>query len=162
MVRRNLLGAATIVAMTAATALSALAQPAPFEPPRKAGWTFLALSDNTLVYVKTHAIKGPIRQVWTLYELPAKRERQGLTFMSVASLGEFNCTEQTTRTVEESFYEQAGMTGMPLAAPPFTPTPWVHPEDGSVGAMKMDFACASGTLATRPLAPTDRAQQALA
>lgn len=154
--RRSLLGVAAVATLTA-TAFGALAQPPGFEPPRKAGWTFLALSDDTLVYVKNHTPTGPIRKVWTLYDLPAKRERMGLTFMSVASLGEFNCAEETTRTVEESFYEQPGMAGAPLVGPPFVPTAWMHPDEGSVGAMKMEFACKSGTLTALDVSPADRA-----
>lgn len=151
--RRSLLGAAAVAIVTAATAFGALAQPPGFEPPRRPGWTFLALSDDTLVYVKSHTATGPIRKVWTLYDLPSKRERMGLSFMSVASLGEFNCAEETTRTVEESFYEQPGMAGAPLTAPPLVPTAWVHPDEGSVGAMKMEFACKSGAVAALEASP---------
>ena len=140
MVRPMASCATALLLLTTATS-SAVGQPSPFDPPAKPGWTFLALSDDTLVYVKHHPPAGSIRRVWTLYDLPSKREREGVTFMSVASLGEFNCAEQTTRTVEESYYALPGMAGAPHARPPIMPTPWVKPDEGSIGALKLEFAC---------------------
>jgi hypothetical protein len=140
---RPLTSCASALLLLSTAASGAFGQPSPFEPPAKPGWTFLALSDDTLVYVKHHPASGAIRRVWTLYDLPSKREREGVSFMSVASLGEFNCAEQTTRTVEESYYERSGMAGTPISRPPIEPTPWVKPDEGSIGALKLDFACAA-------------------
>lgn len=111
--------------------------------PQKPGWTYLTFSDDTHVYVKDAVATptGAIRKVWTLYDLPEKNEREGHVFMSVASLGEFDCERKTTRTIEEAYYEQPGMTGKPIERPPIVPTPWVEPSEGSVGAMKLEFAC---------------------
>jgi len=134
----KLVPASLIIAALAGLAPPAFAQ---LEGPPRPGWTFLALSDDTLVYVKADPPSGAIRKVWTMYELPMPREREGVTFRSVKSLGEFDCTQGLTRTVEEAYYAQAGVEGSPHDKPPIAPTPWVKPSEGSVGEMKLEFAC---------------------
>ena len=139
---RQSLGCGLILALLAPAA-GAVVPPSPgaFEAPARPGWTFLALSDDTLVYVKDAPASGAIRKVWTLYDLPTKRERDGVIIMSVASLGEYDCAEMTSRTVEEAYHEQPGLAGVAHVRPPIEPTGWERPSRGSIGAMKIDFAC---------------------
>jgi hypothetical protein len=84
---------------------------------------------------------GGVRRVWTAYDSAGPRERDGFTFHSVRSLGEFDCRRMVSRVVDETYHAAPALTGPSWHSPKFIPTPWAKPEPGSVGAMRMAFAC---------------------
>lgn len=109
----------------------------------KAGWTLITASDDTWVFMKPadRGRSGGVRRVWTAYDSEKVRDRQGFAFHSVESLGEFDCQKQLSRIVEERFHEHPALKGQTWQAPNFIPTPWAAPAPGSVGAVRMAFAC---------------------
>lgn len=108
----------------------------------KAGWTLITASEDVFVYMRP-AGQGDagLRRVWTAYDADGPREHDGFTFRSVESLGEFDCRRNVSRVVEETYHEAAALTGKSWQSPKFIPTPWATPAPGSVGAIRMAFAC---------------------
>jgi hypothetical protein len=135
-VRAGLLGAALALGVAAAPAAAA-----PFGL-EKAGWTLITASEDTYVYMRAaEAVGSGVRRVWTAYDSDNARQRQGFAFRSVESLSEFDCRRNLTRVVEELFHAGAGLTGSTWKQPNFVPTEWAAPTPGSVGAVRMAFAC---------------------
>ena len=113
----------------------------------KDGWRFVSYSDGTSVYMKrpeAAQLKAPVRQLWTVYDSEKPRDRMGFAFMSVASLGEYDCKKRVSRVVRETFHAMRGLTGETWVQPNFIPTQWAPPAEGSVGEARMDFACPKG------------------
>lgn len=131
---------ATLTGLTLATLLAGVAhaQPTVLE---KAGWTLVTASDDTYVYMRAAAPEGGLRRVWTAYDADNTLERDGFSFRSVASLGEFDCKKNRSRVVDETYHDAPALAGRSWRSPKFTPTPWATPQPGSVGAIRMAFAC---------------------
>ena len=109
----------------------------------RAGWTLVTASDETFVYMKDAPGGGigSVRQAWTVYDSARKRDRAGFAFMSVKSLGEFDCGRRLARVLHETFHAERGLGGLAWEPPAFVVTDWAAPEDGSVGELRMAFAC---------------------
>jgi hypothetical protein len=135
--------------LTAASGVVAAPQmaapPGPLE--KQKGWTFVTYSDETAVYMKRHGppAKSAVKQVWTAYDSPNPRDRQGFTFKSVASLGEYDCAKGASRVIFESFHEKQNLTGRKWSQPDFHATEWAKPAKGTVGEQRLEFACTSVT-----------------
>ena len=108
----------------------------------RAGWTLVTASDDTWVYMKHHAnVEDGVRQAWTAYDSDNVLSRDGFKFRSVESLGEFDCKRRQTRVLHEIYHDQPALQGRSWKSPKFIPTPWAAPQPGSVGAIRMAFAC---------------------
>lgn len=117
-------------------------RPKPTSDLKADGWTLVTESDDTLVYMRDlEGAIGPVRQVWTAYDSNKRRDYEGFMFSSVRSLGEFNCARGRTRVLREFFYEAPGLAGREWGPTPFEPTEWITPEPGSVGDIRLSFAC---------------------
>lgn len=128
-------------ALTAAPA-TALDQPPSIAELEKAGWTLVTASDDTWVFMRpAGAVAGDLRRVWTAYDSEKTLTRDGFSFRSVRSLGEYDCRRKMTRVVDEFFHDGAGLTGRSWRSPMFRATPWAAAEPNSVGAVRMAFAC---------------------
>lgn len=136
-----------IVAFLAALALgapAAAAEPGYWPAPtlEKAGWTLITASDDVFVFMRAApAAETGLRRAWTAYDAAAPRQRDGFTFRSVESLSEFDCRRGVTRVVEEIYHDAPALGGQSWRSPKFIATPWAKPEAGSVGAVRMAFAC---------------------
>lgn len=129
-----------IIAATLLAAGAAAAQP--WTEMEKAGWTLVTASEDTWVYMRPHsAARGDVRKVWTAYDADAPRERDGFTFRSVESLGEFDCRKRLSRVVEEIYHDGPGLQGRSWRSPRFMVTPWAAPQPDSIGAVRMAYAC---------------------
>jgi len=108
----------------------------------KAGWTLVTASEDVYVYMRV-AEKGAagLRRVWTAYDSAGPRQHDGFTFRSVRSLGEYDCKRAVSRVIDETYHDAPALTGATWHSPKFIPTPWAKPEPGSVGALRMAFAC---------------------
>ncbi|MBL8773918.1 MAG: hypothetical protein JNK30_21210 [Phenylobacterium sp.] len=126
-----------------ALAVTAAAQDsAPVAAMEQAGWTLVTASEDTFVYMRPQAVAvDGVRRVWTAYDSDKVHHRDGLTFQSVESLGEFDCPRQLSRVVDELYYEAPGLKGRGRRSPAFKVTPWAAPGKGSVGEVRMTFAC---------------------
>jgi hypothetical protein len=137
--------AAALLALAAAQASAQTSSPPAGPPPvglEKDGWTLITASDSTYVYMRpAGAAEGGIRRAWTAYDSEQPRERQGFSFRSVQSLGEFDCRRKLSRVIEETFHAAPQLQGEVWRQPDFIPTDWAAPEPGSVGAIRMAFAC---------------------
>ena len=131
-----------IIGLALAAAIAA-AQDAPVDELAKDGWTFVALSDETRVYMKHTQPKatGTVRRVWTAYDSAKTRERNGYAFLSVQSLGEYDCPAKTSRVLEEAFFAGSALKGERRDINPAEPTPWQPHAEGSVGEIRFEFAC---------------------
>lgn len=108
----------------------------------KSGWTLVTASDDTNVYMRAAARTDTgLRRVWTAYDAARTLQRDGFTFRSVRSLGEYDCQKRVSRVVEETFHARPALTGKAWQSPKFIPTPWAAPVPESVGAIRMAFAC---------------------
>ncbi len=100
------------------------------------------MSDGTDVYMRhDEAMPGAVRKVWTAYELGEARDRGGFSFRSVKSLGEYDCDKRRTRVLGETFHAAPGLAGKDWAPEAFVITDWAEPAPGSVGDLRMEFAC---------------------
>ena len=108
----------------------------------KSGWTLVTASDDTYVYMRA-AAKGQagLRRVWTAYDAARTLRRDGFTFRSVRSLGEYDCQKRVSRVVAETFHASPALSGKSWQSPKFIPTPWAAPVPETVGAIRMAFAC---------------------
>ena len=139
--RRILAASLLATALTAAPA-AALDQPPSIAELAKAGWTLVTASDDTWVFMRpAGAVAGDLRRVWTAYDSEKTLTRDGFSFRSVRSLGEYDCRRKMTRVVDEFFHDGAGLTGRSWRSPMFRATPWAAAEPNSVGAVRMAFAC---------------------
>ncbi len=134
--------------LLAATAALALAGPVraqdrqPSAVLEKAGWTLVTASEDVYVYMRVaETAETGLRRVWTAYDSEGPRDRDGFTFRSVKSLGEYDCKRNVSRVVDETYHDAPALTGNTWHSPKFIPTPWAKPEPGSVGALRMAFAC---------------------
>ena len=84
---------------------------------------------------------GGLRRVWTAYDSAGPRVRDGFTFRSVRSLGEYDCKRRLSRVINETYHDAPALTGKSWQSPRFVPTPWAKAEPDSVGALRMAFAC---------------------
>jgi hypothetical protein len=82
-----------------------------------------------------------MRRVWTVYDSASDRQRDGFTFRSVRSLGEYDCRQRVSRVVDEFYHRGTGLTGRSWRSPMFRATPWAAAVPDSVGAVRMAFAC---------------------
>lgn len=138
---RRTLGLGGLLALSLATAASAQDVP-PTPDLEKSGWTLITASDDTYVYMRPAATKArDVRRVWTAYDSHKLLKRDGFTFRSVQSLGEFDCRRQVSRVVEELYHDRTGLKGRSWRSPKFVATPWAAPQPESVGAIRMAFAC---------------------
>ena len=141
--RRAFVGMGAALGLALAGASATHAQTGPSHAMlQKAGWTLITASEDTYVYMRAaeKAASG-VRRVWTAYDSAGPRERDGFTFRSVRSLGEFDCRRLVSRVVDETYHAAPALSGPSWHSPKFIPTPWARPEPGSVGAMRMAFAC---------------------
>jgi hypothetical protein len=142
---RRLALLAACIAGAATAAFAAEVADSPKGPiMEKDGWRFVSFSDGVSVYMKrpeAKALRQPIRQVWTVYDSEKPRDRMGFAFMSVASLGEYDCRKRLSRTVRETFHSMRGLTGETWVQPNFIPTAWAMPGEGTVGEARMEFVC---------------------
>jgi hypothetical protein len=141
--RRAFAGMGAALALALAWPPAAHAQSGPSHAMlQKAGWTLITASEDTYVYMRAAERAGSgVRRVWTAYDSEVQRQRLGFSFQSVESLSEFDCRRNVSRVVEERFHAGRGLTGQTWSAPNFVPTPWAAPTPGSVGAIRMAFAC---------------------
>lgn len=136
-----------LIAALAALAAPAAAQDAqegawPSPALEKAGWTLITASEDVFVFMRAApAAEAGLRRAWTAYDAAAPRQRDGFTFRSVESLSEFDCRRGVTRVVEEIYHDAPALGGQSWRSPRFIVTPWARPEAGSVGAVRMAFAC---------------------
>jgi hypothetical protein len=108
----------------------------------KSGWTLVTASDDTYVYMRAAAQADTgLRRVWTAYDAAHPLQRDGFTFRSVRSLGEYDCRKRLSRVVEETYHGQPALKGKGWQSPKFVATPWAAPVPESVGAIRMAFAC---------------------
>ncbi len=107
----------------------------------KAGWTLVTASDDTAVYMRAAPPEGGLRRVWTAYDAAKVLQRDGFSFRSVSSLGEFDCKQNRSRVVDETYHDAPALSGRSWRSAKFIPTPWATPAPGSVGAIRMAFAC---------------------
>ena len=108
----------------------------------KSGWTLVTASDNTNVYMRAAAKADTgLRRVWTAYDADRPLMRDGFTFRSVQSLGEYDCRRRVSRVVDETYHDRPALKGRSWRSPKFIPTPWAAPTPESVGAIRMAFAC---------------------
>lgn len=121
------------------------------------GWRYISFSDDTAVYMKRSDAPAEtgVRQVWTAYDSSKARDRMGFKFMSVASLGEYDCQKGVSRVVRETFHRRRGLTGEAWVQPNFIPTQWASPGAGTVGEQRLAFACSRDAA---PPAPHTRPQ----
>lgn len=107
------------------------------------GWTFITHTETASVLMKVDADPGSpsARRVWTAYELDEAGDREGFSFRSVKSLGEFDCGARKWRAVAETFHSEPHLKGRNFSAPSFRVTEWAAPPEGSVGDLRMAFAC---------------------
>lgn len=106
------------------------------------GWTHIADTEQASVFMKAAEVKpGEMHKVWTAYELDEPGEREGFSFRSVRSLSEYDCKTHRTRVVAETFHAEEGLSGKEWTMPNFVATDWAEVGDGSIGAMRMEFAC---------------------
>jgi len=139
--RRTAFRTAAFLATLAAGAAAAQVA-APVEDMERAGWTLVTASEDTLVYMRPHAPgENGVRQVWTAYDSEAPRQRDGFTFRSVQSLGEFDCKRRLSRVIDELYHDAPGLKGRAWRSPKFMVTPWAAPQPDSIGAVRMAFAC---------------------
>jgi hypothetical protein len=138
--------AAALIIATATSAASA-DRPPP-DPGRRilerAGWTYIGLSDDVLVYMKKAqpAVgEDGVRRVLTGYETLSPRDRDGFAFRSVQSLSEYDCKAARTRVVAETFFAEPGLKGKTWTMPGFVATPWAEAAQGSIGELRYAFAC---------------------
>ena len=143
MMRPFLISALLTAALFATPATAAPSvTPLPPTPMEKAGWTLVTGSEDVYVYMRVaEKASAGLRRVWTAYDSAAPRDRDGFTFRSVRSLGEFDCKRNLTRVVDETYHDAPALTGKSWKSPKFIPTPWAKPDPGSVGAFRMAFAC---------------------
>lgn len=114
-------------------------------PLEKQGWTLVTSSEQTLVYMKPATVTAEgLKRVWTAYDSDLKRRRGGFEFMSVQSLGEFDCQKRLSRVVAETFHEEKGLRGVEHPTPDMLPTDWAPAQPGSVGEIRMAFVCEGG------------------
>jgi len=134
-----------LLAAAAATALAGAVhaqERAPSSALEKAGWTLVTASEDVYVYMRVaEKAESGLRRVWTAYDSAGPRDRDGFTFRSVRSLGEYDCKRNVSRVVDETYHDAPALTGKTWHSPKFIPTPWAKPEPGSVGALRMAFAC---------------------
>ena len=133
-------------ALGAALALAGGARAQDANPPttelEKAGWTLVTASEDVYVYMRpAEPGETGLRRVWTAYDSASPRVRDGFTFRSVRSLGEYDCKRSVSRVIDETYHDAPSLTGATWHSPKFIPTPWARPEPGSVGALRMAFAC---------------------
>ncbi len=108
----------------------------------QSGWTLVTASDDTNVYMRAATTgQAGLRRVWTAYDAARTLKRDGFSFRSVRSLGEYDCRKRVSRVVEETFHGSPALTGKSWQSPKFIPTPWAAPVPESVGAIRMAFAC---------------------
>ncbi len=108
----------------------------------KSGWTLVTASDDTNVYMRAAAPGGGgLRRVWTAYDAGRPLKRDGFTFRSVQSLGEYDCRRRVSRVIKETYHDGPALKGRSWQSPKFVPTPWAAPAPESVGAIRMAFAC---------------------
>jgi len=137
------LGAAVMaLAMATPASAQALADTPPTPGLEKAGWTLITASENTWVYMRpAGSAAGDLRRVWTAYDSGGPLKRDGFSFRSVRSLGEYDCRRKVSRVLDEFYHDGAGLTGRTWRSPMFRATPWAPAEPHSVGAVRMAFAC---------------------
>jgi hypothetical protein len=129
-----------------ALAATMLGAPAAAQGPasdlERSGWTLVTASEDVTVYMRMHSrCQDGVRKVWTAYDSAGPRQRDGFTFRSVESLGEFDCKKRLSRVVEEIYHESPGLQGRAWRSPKFMVTPWAAPQPDSVGAIRMAYAC---------------------
>ena len=130
------------LAMAAPAQAQGLADTPPTPGLERAGWTLITASDNTWVYMRpAGARSGDLRRVWTAYDSGSPLKRDGFSFRSVRSLGEYDCRRKVSRVLDEFYHDGAGLTGRTWRSPMFRATPWAAAEPNSVGAVRMAFAC---------------------
>jgi len=131
-----------VLALAASASAQALSDAPPTPGLEKAGWTLITASENTWVYMRpAGARSGDLRRVWTAYDSGGALKRDGFSFRSVRSLGEYDCRRKVSRVLDEFYHDGAGLTGRTWRSPMFRATPWAAAEPNSVGAVRMAFAC---------------------
>jgi hypothetical protein len=124
----------------------ALPHPGRAEPaaPEAEAWTLVTASDETLVYMRLEptVAAGAVRRAWTMYDSARPLTRDGVTFRSVKSLGEFDCAKGVSRVISETFHSEAALRGSVWSPPNPQTSPWAPAAPNSVGELRAAFACA--------------------
>jgi hypothetical protein len=149
MVRHSHLSAAAAALLALATtqAAQAVTPRLTADPEKKvmerAGWTYIGVSDGVLIYMKdaVPSAAGGARRVVTAYEALSPRDHDGFAFRSVESLGEFDCVNGRSRIIRETFYEQPSLQGQTWSKQDSATTEWTDAVEGSVGMLRIAFAC---------------------
>ena len=138
---------AALLALTTVQAAQAVTPRLTADPEKKvlerAGWTYIGMSEGVLIYMKDAIAAGDsggARRVVTAYESLGTRDREGFSFRSVESLGEFDCVNGRSRILKETYYEQPSLKGQTLAKADAA-TEWTEAVEGSVGMLRIAFAC---------------------
>jgi hypothetical protein len=136
-----------VVALAAVTAPQAAIPRLVVDPEKKSleksGWTYIGMADGTLIYMRD-AVPGSSvqgRRVLTAYESFSPQDREGFAFRSVQSLGEFDCQSGRSRVIHETFYAEAALKGQTFSKPDVAEPEWNDVIEGSVGLMRVAFAC---------------------
>ena len=136
-----------LISVTAATVPQAAAPRLVVDPEKKSleksGWTYIGMADGTLVYMRdaVPGSSGPARRVLTAYETFSPQDREGFAFRSVQSLGEFDCQSGRSRVMHETFYAEPALKGRTFSKPDTAEPEWNDVIEGSVGIMRIAFAC---------------------
>lgn len=142
MVKLGSAAAAVLLSAGSTSAQTAADMRPPSAELGRAGWTLVTASDDTYVYMRAAGPPaGDVRRVWTAYDALEPMKRDGFTFRSVRSLGEFDCKRRMTRVVDEFYHDAGGLQGHSWRSPMFQVTPWATPAPESVGAIRLAFAC---------------------
>jgi len=109
----------------------------------KSGWTYIGMADGTLIYMRdaVPGSSGQAKRVLTAYETLSPQDREGFTFRSVQSIGEFDCESGRSRVMHETFYADTGLKGQTFSKPDKANPEWSDVIEGSVGLMRIAFAC---------------------
>lgn len=149
------LAAAVAFALGSVNAPKAASSKLVLDPEKRAmekhGWTYIGMADGTLIYMRD-AVPGSAadgaKRVLTAYEALTPQDQDGFTFRSVQSLGEFDCENGRTRVLRETYFKEASLKGETFIKPDASADPeWSDVIEGSVGLMRIVFACRERPLA---------------
>jgi hypothetical protein len=135
------------IALSAAAVPQAATPRLVVDPERKslerAGWTYIGMADGALIYMRdaVPGSSGQARRVLTAYETFSPQDREGFAFRSVQSLGEFDCESGRSRVIRETFYAEPALKGQAFSKPDAADAEWSDVIEGSVGIMRIAFAC---------------------
>jgi hypothetical protein len=113
--------------------------------PAYAEWEVISSSKDLgghTAYVDPDTIrrKGNLAKMWVLFDLKTERTLAGITFLSSKGLGEYDCTEEQSRTIAS--YQYAGQMGNgEIVDSNIDPRKWEPIIPGSVNQALLKVAC---------------------